>query len=384
MALTGAALLERARALAPTLASRARVTEQQRAPHDESIRDLIEAEIPQLLVPRRWGGHELGLEAMLEVVEVLSASCMSTGWIAAFYIGHNLLAARLSEKAQAEIFADRPFCLMPAATAPTVQAREVPGGYELTGRTPWGSGVMHADWVLMGGLTAEMQPLIFVLPIDDIEVVDTWHMSGMAGTGSNDMVVDGAFVPTHRVTPMIAFADGETDGAKIHPNPIYRMPLMPFVQCESLGVFTGGLRGATTAFDEALRVRVRGHTLAAVREHPLAHLQLGTAQVHADVGGALAHEHVRMARAYLEGPGFDMADRVRLRGHAGFIVDHCRRSVNELMGQSSSGAFHADLPLQRIFRDMNMLATHAFFDWDTSREQVGRFALGLDPTTPLL
>ncbi len=382
--MTREALLERARALAPALASRARAAETLRAPHDDSIRDLVEAELPQLLVPRRWGGHELGLETMLEVVELLSAACMSTGWIAAFYLGHNLFAARLSEKAQAEIFAERPFCLMPAATAPTVRAREVPGGYELTGRAAWGSGVMHADWVLMGGMTEAMQPHVFVLPIDDVEVVDTWHMTGMSGTGSNDMVVDGAFVPIHRAEPMLAFAAGDTEGAKAHSNPMYRMPLMPFVQCEALGVFTGGLRGAATAFDEAVRARVRGHSGAAVREHSLAHVQLGTAQVHADVGCALAREQLRMAQACLHGAGFDMGDRVRLRGHAGFVVDHCRRAVNELMAQSGSAAFQADLPLQRFFRDMNMLATHAFFEWDTSREQVGRFALGLDPTTPLL
>jgi hypothetical protein len=79
-----------------------------------------------------------------------------------------------------------------------------------------------------------------------------------------------------------------------------------------------------------------------------------------------------------------MADRLQLRAHAGFVVDHCRRAINELMSQSGSAAFRCDLPLQRFFRDMNMLATHAFFEWDTSREQYGRGKLGLDPTHPLL
>lgn len=383
MALTQEDAVARARALAPGIAARAAETEAKRAPHDDTIRELVDAGLLSLLVPARWGGPELGLGAMLEVVETISAACMSSGWIAAFYIGHNALAARLSEKAQAEIFADRPLALMPGSMAPTLQAKAVTGGFEVSGRAAWASGVMHADWVLMGGLS-EAGPYMFLIPIEDIEVEDTWHMSGMSGTGSNDMVAREVFVPEHRAEHALGFGSGKTAGAAVHPNPIYGMPFMPFVQCETLGVYSGGLRGATAAFEATVRSRVRGHTGAAVRDQPLAHLQLGGAHVQAEVAEALARGHLRRVEALLAAGAFTMADRVQLRAHAGFVVDHCRRATNELMSQSGSSAFRCDLPLQRFFRDMNMLATHAFFEWDTSREQYGRGKLGLEPTHPLL
>lgn len=384
MALVKEELVARARALAPGIAARAAETEAKRAPHDDTIRELVDAGLLQLLVPERWGGHELGLDAMLEVVETISAACMSTGWIAAFYIGHNLLAARLSEKAQAEIFAERPYALMPASMAPTLKAKQVPGGWEVSGRAGWASGVMHADWVLMGGLSDATGPCMFLIPIGDIEVDDTWRMSGMAGTGSNDMVAEGVFVPDHRMVDLPGFGTGKTAGAAIHANPLCRMPFMPFVQCETMGVYAGGLRGAVDAFDQAVQSRVRSHTRAAVKDQQLAHLQLGSAHVQAEIAQELARGHVRMATACLEAGSFEIADRVRLRAHAGFIVDHCRRAVNELMSQAGSAAFRSDLPLQRFCRDTNMLATHAFFEWDTSREQYGRCKLGLEPNHPLL
>jgi alkylation response protein AidB-like acyl-CoA dehydrogenase len=273
---------------------------------------------------------------------------------------------------------------MPGSMAPSLRAKPVTGGWEVSGRAAWASGVMHADWVLMGGLTDTAQPHMFLSPIEDIEVDDTWHMSGMSGTGSNDMVARGVFVPEHRAEHAFAFGSGSTEGAAIHPNPIYRMPFMPFVQCEIIGVYSGGLRGATTAFDETVKSRVRGHTRAAVREQPLTHLQLGGAHVQAEIAEELARGQIRLASACLGAGSFQMADRLQLRAHAGFVVDHCRRAINELMSQSGSAAFRCDLPLQRFFRDMNMLATHAFFEWDTSREQYGRGKLGLDPTHPLL
>jgi alkylation response protein AidB-like acyl-CoA dehydrogenase len=121
-----------------------------------------------------------------------------------------------------------------------------------------------------------------------------------------------------------------------------------------------------------------------VRDQQITHLQLGEAHVQAEVAQELARVHVGLVTACLEGDAFELDDRARLRAHAGFVVDHCRRAVNELMNRAGSAAFANEHPLQRFFRDMNMLATHAFFEWDTSREQYGRIRLGLDASHPML
>ncbi len=134
MAFTDAELIERARALAPGIAARAAETEALRRPHDESIRELIEAGIIQMFVPKRWGGSEASLSTMMEVVEIISAACPSTGWIAAFYISHNIYVAKFPEETQEELYGPTGYTLLPAASAPDMKARKVEGGWIVSGR----------------------------------------------------------------------------------------------------------------------------------------------------------------------------------------------------------------------------------------------------------
>jgi 3-hydroxy-9,10-secoandrosta-1,3,5(10)-triene-9,17-dione monooxygenase len=376
-------LVDRAKSLAPGIAARALETERLRRPHDDTIQELIDAELMQTLVPRHWGGHELGLETHLEVVEVLGAACMSTGWIAAFYMGHNWFATKFSERAQKEIFGDRPFGLIPASSAPTLRAVQVDGGWEVAGRATWSSGIMHADWVMMGGLT-DKGPMQFLLPIEDVHVEDVWHMSAMAGTGSNDAVVDGAFVPDYRSLTAIEFAGGISEGSKLHENPLYSIPLLPFIYCEIIGLFSGGLRGAVTAFEEMVQSRVTSHAAAALREKQHVHITLGEAHARAAVAETLARAQIASTEKVMNGSGFDLDARLGLKLQASFVIDQCRQTVNDLAHRSGSSNFRVDAPIQRFFRDINMLATHAFWDWETSRELFGRHRLGLEPNFPLI
>ncbi len=385
MTTTREELIERTRAIAPGIAARAQETEALRAPMDETIKELIDAELMQVLVPKRFGGHELDLTTHAEIVEILGEACLSTAWIAAFYMGHNWMATRLSEKAQAEIFADRPFGLIPATTAPTFRATQVAGGFEVTGQASWGSGIMHADWVMVGGIVEGEGGFLFNVPIEDVEVHDVWHMSGMSGTGSNDLSLDNVFVPEHRTVEHREFSSGQSAGAALHAhNPLYSLPLLPFIYCEVIGLFSGGLRGATATFEETVRGRVRTHSGAAVRDSQHSHVQLGEAEAKALVAERLMRDQIRLTEELMGGAGFEMADRIRLKAHAGHLIDHCRRAVNDIMSEAGTTSFKTDSPIQRHFRDLNMLATHAFWDWPACREQLGRSRLGLEPTHPLI
>ncbi len=383
MAMTKDEAIARARALAPAIAERAGECEELRRPHDDTIRELIESDLLGLLVPSRFGGHELGLDTMAEVVFEISRACMSTGWIAAFYIGHNWMACRFDPELQEEVFAGKNHALIPGSTVPTLKVAAVDGGYRVSGKASWGSGIMHADWVIMSGIREDGEVMTFMLPVEDVAVGDVWHMTAMAGTGSNDMICEDAFVPAHRAMPLGEFYAGDTAGTRQN-GPFYAMPILPFVYCEVMGVYAGALRGAVDAFDANLQKRARLHTNAAVKEKQYSHIQLGKALTAADIAEELMRSQCDLTDACMAQGGFSMADRARLKGHAGFLVDHCRRAVNELVSHSSADIFNEKLPLQRFFRDMNMLATHAFFEWDNAREQYGRIALGLEPNHPLI
>ena len=380
-----AELVGRARDLAPVIAERAADAEAMRRPPDETIRELIDAELISILVPRRWGGLQGSLHTHREVVEIISAACMSTGWILAFYSGHNWMALKFSEEAQAEFFDGKNYALIPVTTAPTIRIEPTDGGVIASGRSPWGTGIVHADWVCTGGRGSDGEIYIVAMRAEETTLVDSWHMAAMSGTGSNDFEIHDVFIPEHRVLRLLDFVNGDTPGARLHDDPVYLLPLMPFIYCEAMPVFSGGLRGATAAFEHIVKNRVRTHSRAVVADDKLAHAQLGEAAAAALVAERLVADQVRETiELAASGHAFSLDDRIRFKAQAGFVVDHCRRSVNDIIHHSGTSNFADDSPVQRFFRDINMLATHAFFESDMCREQMGRSLLGLKPTTPLI
>jgi len=384
---TAAELIGRARELAPGIAARALETEANRSPHDDTIRELVDAELMQTLVPRRWGGHALDLDTHRQIVEIVSAACVSTGWITAFYLGHNYLLTKFEEQAQAEVFADRPFGLIPIASAPTTRVVREGEGFRVSGRAPFGSGIMHADWVVVGGAPEGEVPVMLLLPIEDVRADDTWDMVGMAGTGSNDMVIEDAFVPEHRTLSIVGMMTGSTPGTELYDDPFYTLPMLPFLYCEAMPVFSGGLRGAAEAFDGLIKDRVSTYSQAKLAEQQLAHVYLGEAHTDADVAGILVREQIRRTleiHASKGAAGFDLDARLLLKGQSGYLVDHCRRATAEMMRHAGARGFRRDEPVQRFARDLSMVASHAFWDWDVAREQIGRNRVGLEPTYPLL
>ncbi len=383
MTATDAELLARARALAPGIAARAAATATLRRPHDDSIRELIDAEILQMFVPRRWGGSEASLQTMMDVVEVISAACPSTGWIAAFYISHNIYIAKFPERAQEELFGKNGYVLLPAASAPDMNARKVDGGWEVSGRAVWGSGIMHADWVLMSGM-AEDGPRSFLMPVGDVEVIDTWRYAGMAGTGSNDYVARNVFVPDHRAITAAEFHTGATLGSRLHANPLYSIPFIISAYCTILPVLTGSLAGALAAYEAVVERRVRNFSGVVVKDQQLAHVTLGEFRITTEAATELARAVYRKAQSVLQSRPFTIDDRLSAKGQTAFVSKHCRDGVNAMMAAAGASSFHEDQALQRIWRDLNTVCSHAFWDWDATRELVGRQHFGLPLNHPLV
>lgn len=379
MQVTKDQLLEQVAAQLPGIAARAQATEAQRRPHDESISALIDTGVMQLLVPKRFGGHELGLDALAAVTRAVSSACLSTGWVTAFYIGHNWMLTKFPEQVQREVWADRPFGLMPIQPSPEVRIKAVSGGYEISGRSSFSSGIMHADWVMIaqaGGPDARA----FVVPIKDVKVDDVWQMSGMCGTGSNDIITENLFVPAHRSVPTAELFNG-TDS--IHDNALYCIPLLPFIYCEVMGVYCGGLDGATAAYQTLMENKVMTWGGDVLAQKQSVHINLGEAHARARAAGLLLERLVADTETCMRQREFSLDTRLDLKMRAGYIADLCREGVNTMMSRAGTRSFNLAAPLQRFFRDLNMLATHAFIDRDVAFELYGRHRLGLAPNYPL-
>ena len=150
------------------------------------------------------------------------------------------------------------------------QCRKVDGGWEVSGRAAWGSGVMHADWVLMSG-KAEDGPRSFLMPIDAVEVLDTWHFAGMAGTGSNDYVARSVFVPDAHAITAGEFHGGATEGSRLHDNPLFSIPFLVSAYCTILPVITGSLKGMMGAYEAMIDKRVRNFSGVVLKDQQTAH-----------------------------------------------------------------------------------------------------------------
>jgi alkylation response protein AidB-like acyl-CoA dehydrogenase len=383
IAFTDAELIERARALAPRIAARAAEAEGLRKPHDDSIRDLIEAGIIQMFVPKRWGGSEASLSTMLEVVEIISAACPSTGWIAAFYVSHNIYVAKFPEETQEELFGPTGYTLLPAASAADMKATKVDGGWMVSGRAAWGSGVMHADWVLMSGL-AEDGPRSFLMPIDKVEVIDVWHYAGMAGTGSNDYRATNLFVPDRHAIRGADFHGGATDGSRLHANPLFSIPFLVSAYCTIVPVLTGTLLGALNAYEEVVERRIRNFSGIVLKDQQHAHVTLGDFRISTQAARDLARSLYQRVETQLPRAPFTLEDRLLLKGQAAYISKHCRETGNRMMAAAGASSFHVEQTLQRHWRDLNTVCSHAFWDWDVTCELTGRQRLGLEIKYPLV
>jgi alkylation response protein AidB-like acyl-CoA dehydrogenase len=389
-ALTPAILVERMRALAPQVAAAAAEAERLRRPVDAVWNALRAAGYFYMYVPRRFGGLEVTTDQFIDITLPIAEACPSTAWAASFCAEHNWFLSHYPEQTQAALFGgDFPYTVAPVVSTPVGKATRTEGGYRVTGQWKWGTGVMHADWIMAGALVVGEPgpPLVlnFLFPAGEAEVLDTWHVAGMVGTGSNDIAVRELFVPENRAIPLSALLDGRGPGSRQYGNPIYSMPMLPFLAMTAAMSALGAARLALGAFRERLATHVRMGASARQAERPAAQIRLGKADVMIAAAEQLVRQAGRdnVASGALEGAE-QLRARISNRTRIAYGVSLCREAVAHLAEAAGSGAQMLDQPFQRAVRDLNVIATHVVFDVDTAYELNGRSLIGLPPNAMLV
>ncbi|MFD0856514.1 hypothetical protein ACFQ07_30025, partial [Actinomadura adrarensis] len=307
----------------------------------------------------------------------------STGWLSVIYTLHNWMLALFPEDAQQEVWAERSHALVPCVLSPTGTAEPVQGGHRLTGRWSWGSGVMHADHVMVMGLVtvdATIEPRLFLLPREDVTVHDVWHTSGMRGTGSNDIEITDAFVAAHRSVPMLDMAEGRSPGSSVHEAALYKTPLVPVFALTGAAPVLGIAEGVLARFTDRMRNRVMAYT--GERQRDLMGSQIRLASASADLSAArlLLQNTLRdVCETTNAVEELGLHRRARARLVAAHVVSTARKVVNELCGAAGASAQFSDSPFQRAQRDINTISGHVIFDADAAYALYGKVELGLDP-----
>jgi alkylation response protein AidB-like acyl-CoA dehydrogenase len=387
-ALTPQIVRERIVALKPLIAEHAAESEHLRRPHSAVWEALRATGFFYHFVPRQYGGCEFTPEDFLVTTAVIAEACPSTAWAAAFCVEHNWLAALFPQKAQDEFFAGGRYMLGPAVgTPPFGKAVRVPGGFNVTGRWRFASGVMNSNWSMGSTLIeGDPHPIPYwcAFRTSDAQVLDTWRVDGLAATGSNDVAVNDLFVPEHMLASFVDIRNGAGPGSKIHGNPLYRMPSVTFLALVLSPIIIGAARGAVNIFQERLKTRKIAGTqtvLCGKANYQIllarADLMVRTAELLLRTLGRNAFDLAKREQNQ------DINARIAIVAQNVFASRLARDAVRLVVDNSGSSVHFLTDPLQRILRDVNIASSHVIQDFEVLAEQHGCALLGLEPTTTM-
>jgi alkylation response protein AidB-like acyl-CoA dehydrogenase len=386
IAATEQGLLERTRELLPMLRENAPRCERERRIVDENIEALTDAGVFRMTVGRHFGGYESSVRTQFEVLSEIATACPSTSWVATILTAMLWNAGMFADEAQEELFAD-PRVRVASVFAPGGQAREVDGGVVVSGRWPFNTGCLNSQWAILTAIvtgSGEPAPASLLIPYSELTILDDWHASGMAGTGSNTTVADEVFVPAHRIMPLGAQLTLDFPSERNRGSSYWNVSLVAYLIGQATGTPVGLARGALDAFLE--RLPGRGITYTDYTDQaaaPVTHLQVGEAAMTLFSARAHALEAVELVAGT---PGRDapLEVRARIRAHSGTATALARRTVDLLFAASGASAIQEHVPIQRHQRDIQALANHALLAPATSIELYGRVACGQPPNTPFV
>lgn len=379
-------LIARAEALLPMLKTGAEATENARRVPANSLDALSEAGVFRMMAPRRYGGSEVSFETQCDVLAAIARGCASTSWVATIYSAMAWVAGVFPDEAQEEVLADRDPRIS-GVFSPTGAAVPTAGGFVVNGRWPFNTGCHGSRWTVVVAMDASVggpgMPMCLLVPSRELTVLDDWHASGMAGTGSNTVVAQDVFVPSRRALRLPDMVEANYPARHNQANPYFNLPLAPVLVVNAGGTPLGIARGAYESFLERLPNRPIAYTTyAAKSEAPITHLQIGEAALKIESAAA----HVRAAATRLDRTSdrpLTKEERVKARVQIAYATGLAREAVDLLFFGSGASSIQSAVPIQRHQRDLQALANHAIMHAPTAIELYGRILCGLEPNTLL-
>ncbi len=387
MTYTREALLERAAALVPVLRERAAATSTARRIPEETIRDFWEHGLFYLLRPETFGGPEVRVDTAFEVAGELGRGDGSAAWVWTIMGVHDLFMAFFPEAAQREYW-EKDRTLSASSFAPQGKATPVKGGFLLSGKWGFSSGVDHAEWLLLAavaGMLGSDPPVpdirFLLLPRRDCEVIDDWHVLGLRGTGSKSVLVREAFVPEHRSLRNSDLVAGTAPGASLHRRPLYRASVWAIFPFCISSPAAGIARGAFEAYIEEMKARSGALDHAALARKPNIQMRLSEAGALIDAADLLYKRSLKetIDRA-MAGEALSVEHRVRSRRDQGYAIQMAKRAAELLLGAEGGKGLYESNPVQRAFRDLQAVQAHIVGNWDMPALNYGSVMLGLPPT----
>jgi alkylation response protein AidB-like acyl-CoA dehydrogenase len=380
-------LIARAAVVATAARERAQETETARRVSSELIAMMREAELFKIMQPRSFGGYELGYDVFVEAVATIASGDGSTGWAYSLGAVHQWLIACFPAEAQHEVWDSNQDAIAAASYAPSGQAVPAPGGYRLSGRWSFASGVDNAQWGMVGGLLPSgdsKKPAFLLVPRSEFTIDDDWFTMGLAGTGSKTIVIDDVFVPAYRTALFADLLTGQGPGTKVNPNPLYRQPMLGVVPQCLLAPVLGMARGALSTFVDQIGGRATRGAVAGgnnkMTEFPTVQLRVAEATACIDAAQLMIERDLReTAEIVHRGQLVDVPTRMRNRLTHTFAAKLLVQAVDAVFAAAGGSALGTKQPLQRFWRDIHAAGSHISLNWDAVGSMYGQHLFGLEP-----
>jgi indole-3-acetate monooxygenase len=337
----------------------------------------------RLFIAERVGGMEVPPRVAAQVFEALAEGDAACGWVAFIGATTGLALARMPDESVQEVFAT-PETLIAGVFAASGKAVQVEGGFRVNGRWQWGSGTPNADWV-GGGCTLWEgdQPLtnsagmprnhMLLFRATDVHSLDTWHSSGLRGTGSTDFAVHDLFVPKGRASGYLV--------RELPDRPLFRFPqfglLAHGVAAVSMGIARASIRELVRLASE----KKRYGTSVTLANTPHAQIEVAQAEARLRSARAFFYETIEAAWSLaVEGAPLPLERRRDLRLAMTHAVQACVQVVDAMYTLAGGSAVYESSPLQRQLRDVHVASQHIMVSSNTV-ETLGRLFLGIDANT---
>jgi indole-3-acetate monooxygenase len=346
---------------------------------------FLRHDVYRLILPHDLGGAELEPLEYLRLIEQLARIDGSIAWNFAIGAGSALYGGYVPLERSRALFADANCCIA-GAYAPVGRGEIVRGGYRVSGRWGWASGVDQARWMVLGFTivspdesqaegTRRPEVRQALAPREAFRVLDSWHVSGMRGTGSTEYEVEGLFIPAEDTFQVFK-------GKPHHAAPIFHMPGVFFAAAVA-AVPLGIAQGAADSLKRLAMVKQASRGRPSLREQAFAHYAVAKAEALSESGSAYLHQAMAdIWRDVLAGDAIDIARRARARRACVHAAEASAEAVDLCCRAAGGDALFQAQPFERALRDVRAAAAHIVLQ-RSAMEDVGRTAFGLDPLFPV-
>ena len=303
---------------------------------------------------------------------------MSTAWASGIVAVHAFQIALMDARAQQEVWGDDIHARVSSSYAPMGKVEAVDGGFKLSGRWGWSSGCDHCSWVLLGAIVPGEGFRTFLVPHSDYEIIDNWHSMGLQGTGSNDIVVDGAYVPDHRTHQQMDGFTGNNPGLQVNDAPLYHLPwaqtFIRVVSTPAIGAAKEGLR----LYRESVVGKASGDVTKLAGDVSTVERIAGAGNAIDEMEALLYRNFDRMMAAAEAGESTPIEDRALYRYQAALVIEKSMAIIDSLFSSAGGSSVFTDSQIQQRFLDIHTARAHVANNPTAFARNLGGLGVGAE------